>query len=304
MPAAKADVRACDVVDDLIMSFKLLPTILGTALFAVGVLTGSFCLRGPASDCGDASAPSALRAAIDKKSAPEPEAEPNTCTICGETGTFTTFNKRAHASCPTCSSKERHRLLIHYIQNETTILKDKLDVLQFSPQDGEAAFFRKHKNLNYKASEYDPGIGDIQLDITKINQPDNSWDLIICYHILEHIVEDHKAMAELFRILRPGGQVILQVPIETGRTELYEDASIVDDKGRAKAFGQRDHVRRYSAQGLKERLEKAGFVVEAVDYLAKLDKDVIAKYGLSGKFKPPLEEHIWVARKPAPAPAP
>ncbi len=258
----------------------LVPIVLGAVLAAPAILLGAGCGR---------SAP--------KAASEEPVV--HVCTVCGATETFATFNNRKHALCSKCASKERHRLLVHYFEHETPLLRDKLDVLQFSPEKGEAEFLRKQANLKYVTSEYDPGKGDIRLDITAIDQPEASWDVVIVYHILEHIIDDRKAMSELFRILRPGGTMYLQVPLETGRTELYEDATIVGKKERNKAFGQWDHVRRYSAQGLKTRLEEAGFVVEVVDYLAKLDPAVVTKHSMSAKFNPPLDEQIWVAKKPA-----
>ena len=257
---------------------------------ALGVmLVGSGILAGVTSGCGSGASPKAAAPAA---------SEARVCTVCGATAPFETFNNRPDALCSTCASKERHRLLVHYLQNETPLLRDKLDVLQFSPEKGEADFLRKQANLKYRTSEYEAGKGDLRLDITAIAQPDASWDVLLVYHILEHIIDDRKAMSELYRILRPGGTVYLQVPIETGRAEIYEDAAIVGKKERAAAFGQWDHVRRYSAAGLKSRLEEAGFVVEVVDYLAKLDPAVITKHSLSGKFRPPLDEHIWVAKKP------
>lgn len=260
----------------------LVPIVLGAVLAASGIFLEVGCGR---------SAP--------KAAAASEEPVVHVCTVCGATETFATFNNRKNALCSKCASKERHRLLIHYFQHETPLLRDKLDVLQFSPEKGEAEFLRKQTNLKYVTSEYDPGKGDLRLDITAIEQPDASWDVLIVYHILEHIIDDRKAMSELFRILRPGGTMYLQVPLEAGRTELYEDASIVGKKERAAAFGQWDHVRRYSVQGLKTRLEEAGFVVEVVDYLAKLEPALITKHSMSAKFKPPLDEQIWVAKKPA-----
>ena len=90
------------------------------------------------------------------------------------------------------------------------------------------------------------------MDITKIDYPDDSFDVILCNHILEHIPDDHLAMQELFRVLKPSGWAILQVPIDLNRNETYEDFSIVSPQQRLKVFGQADHVRIYlnRARGL------------------------------------------------------
>lgn len=227
--------------------------------------------------------------------------ESYTCNVCGKTGKFDDFVGRESAICPHCKVKERHRLLVHYVVNETSITRDELDVLHFAPQIGEKRFYRSLPNLHYVTADY-LDVEDVQLDLTQLALPDDSWDVLFVYHILEHIIDDQKAMKEMYRVLRPGGMALLQVPLEIGRTEIYEDATITSAKERKKAFGQWDHVRRYSAAGFQERLEAAGFEVEAVDYIAKLPPDVVAKHRMSAAFKEPLDERIWVARKPKDAP--
>lgn len=225
--------------------------------------------------------------------------ETNVCNICGETNKFRRFAGRKRVVCPVCKSKERHRLLMHYIANESRLAREKLDVLHFSPETAEEDFLRKLENLHYVTADY-LHKEELRLDLTALDLPDASWDVLIVYHILEHIVEDQKAMNEMFRVLRPGGFAILQVPIDADRKEIYEDASIVDDKGRAKAFGQKDHVRRYSSSGFKERLEKAGFRVEPIDYIAKLGPEIVAQHRMAGAWKKKQDERIWLAHKPKP----
>jgi predicted SAM-dependent methyltransferase len=227
--------------------------------------------------------------------------EVHTCNLCGFAGPFEDFRGRPSAQCPSCKTKERHRLLLHFLEHELKLFTTKLDVLHVTPTEGEERFLRRQPNLHYVTTEYQ-GKGDLDLDLTALAQPDNSWDLIIVYHILEHIIEDKKAMAEMYRILRPGGRALLQVPIQPDRAEIYEDAKIVTPEERTKHFGQHDHVRWYSKQGLRERLEAVGFTVEIVDYLGKLDPKMVELHELSAEFKEPLEEHIWIATKPA-APA-
>lgn len=225
------------------------------------------------------------------------------CNICGYKGKFDRIGARPDASCKRCKSRERHRLLMHYLEHETPLLRDKLDVLHFSPMRGETQRLRKLKNLRYVTAEYEANKADLQLDLTALTQPDASWDVLIVYHILEHIPDDRKAMAEMFRVLRPGGMAILQVPLKTGNLQQKEDPTVVDPKERAKEFGQWDHVRMYAAPVLKERLEATGFVVEAVDYLGKLDPATVEKFSLHSRTPEKYDEHIWIARKPANAAA-
>jgi predicted SAM-dependent methyltransferase len=232
-----------------------------------------------------------------KQEKEDAEAKEYVCNVCGETGKFRGFAGRKGSVCPTCKSKERHRLLMHWLANDSRLAREKLDVIHFSPEDAEENFLRKLTNLHYVTADYLHD-EELRLDLTALDLPDASWDVLIVYHILEHIVEDQKAMKEMFRVLRPGGMVILQVPIDADRKDIYEDATITDDKGRAKAFGQKDHVRRYSASGLQKRLEDAGFVVEPIDYIAKLGPALVEKHKMAGAWKKKQDERIWVAHKP------
>ena len=101
----------------------------------------------------------------------------------------------------------------------------------------------------------------VQLDLTEIGYPEASFDVIVCAHVLEHIPSDVKAMKEMFRVLSPGGLVVVQVPLY-GQTT-YEDFSITSERGRLAAFGQRDHVRKYGLD-LQNRLAGAGFHVRPI----------------------------------------
>jgi SAM-dependent methyltransferase len=224
------------------------------------------------------------------------------CNLCGYKGPFKAISQRPEAGCPRCLSRERHRLLMHYLEHASPLFSAPLEVLQFSPMKGEADRLRKLKNLKYVTAEYEAGKADLQLDLTKLALPDASWDVLIAYHILEHIIDDGAAMREMFRVLRPGGMVILQVPLDPARTEIFEDPTVTTSAERARLFGQWDHVRWYSAAGLKQRLELAGFVVEPVDYLAQLKPEEIETFSLHSRAKEQQDEDIWIARKPA-APA-
>ncbi len=105
----------------------------------------------------------------------------------------------------------------------------------------------------------------VRMDITDIQFPENSFDAIICNHVLEHVIDDYKAMTELHRVLKPGGWAILQVPISLSLDKTYEDFSITTARGREEAFGQDDHVRIY-AKDYASRLEQAGFKVNVFNW--------------------------------------
>lgn len=256
-------------------------------------------LRATLGDGGEKADDGKAKKGEKKQKAKKKDEHVYTCNVCGETGKFRRFAGRKGSVCPKCKSKERHRLLMHYIANHPRLAHEKLDVLHFSPEDAEKAFLRTLTNLHYVTADY-LHEEELRLDLTALDLPDESWDVLIVYHILEHIVEDQKAMREMFRVLRPGGMAILQVPIDVDREEIYEDATIVDPKERRKAFGQGDHVRRYSASGLQARLEEAGFRVEPVDYIGQLGAEMVAKHRMAGGWKKPQDERIWVAHKEKP----
>ena len=171
--------------------------------------------------------------------------------------------------CPKCGSLPRDRRLWKLLK--TGFIKENITVLDFSPSRSLFRQWKKEKNINYIASDLSANfISDVFFDITKIPVDSNSFDLIICYHILEHITEDTKAIKELYRILKPNGHAIIQTPFKDG--DIYEDETITSDKERLLHFGQEDHVRIYSIKGLKKRLEVVGFHVKI---LALSDDDYL-----------------------------
>jgi SAM-dependent methyltransferase len=140
-----------------------------------------------------------------------------------------------------------------------------MTILHFSPS---RSLYRKLKKGNYRYESTDISgdfLADKSYNIKDIDAGDGVYDLIICYHILEHIDDDLKAMNELFRVLTPGGHCIIQTPFKDG--EIYEDKTIITPQEREKHFGQDDHVRIYAVEGLQKRLEHAGFHVEVKTYL-------------------------------------
>lgn len=163
--------------------------------------------------------------------------------------------------CPNCGSLSRTRRLYDNL-TKTNALKGK--VLHFSPN---KVLYNKFKplNLEYYSTDFeDEFTADYFYDITAIPIDDNFFDVIICYHVLEHIEDDMKAISELYRVLKPSGSCYIQTPFKDG--EIYEDSSITNPADREKAFGQKDHVRIYSVKGLESRLNKVGFSTEINNY--------------------------------------
>lgn len=197
------------------------------------------------------------------------------CTICESS--FNRFIKLQNGEllCARCGSLPRDRRLYDLLKKEN-LLHGKL--LDFSPSRALYRKLKKIPGLEYYPSDFaNEFISNYQFDITAIKLEDNFFDLIICYHILEHIKEDKKAMAELFRVLKPGGTMLLQSPFR--EIEILEDHSIISEEQRMKYFGQKDHVRIYSVKGISERLSLAGFSLN----ILRFDEQASNSSGFSEK---------------------
>lgn len=189
-------------------------------------------------------------------------------------------NPRENVLSPSTLSLERHRLLWLYLKNETDFFSAPLKVLHFAPEQAFYKRFRSLKNLTYTTTDLNSPLADVKADICNLPFADNSFDVILCNHVLEHIPNDKKAMQELFRVLRPNGWGIFQIPQDLKRKTTYEDHGITDKKERAKIFGQYDHVRIYGWDFF-DKLESVGFKAEAVEYGARLARADVEKYRLA-----------------------
>ena len=149
-----------------------------------------------------------------------------------------------------------------------------------APEQCFLSIFKKMKHLDYTTADLYSPIVDVKADILNLPFPDNEFDIVFCNHVLEHIEDDSKAMKELFRVMKPGGMGIFQVPQELAREKTYEDPTILTAEDRAKHFGQYDHVRIYGKDYFN-RLRKAGFKVDEVDYSKTLSPELVEKYCLA-----------------------
>ena len=188
--------------------------------------------------------------------------------------------QRNNVLSPSTLSLERHRLLWLYLQNETDFFSAEKKVLHFAPEQAFYKRFRQLKHLDYTTTDLLSPLADVKADICNLPFEDNSFDVILCNHVLEHIPNDTKAMQELYRVMKPGGYGIFQIPQDLNREVTFEDNSITDKKERAKIFGQYDHVRIYGRDYF-DKLRTIGFRVEEIDYTAKLSAKAIEKYCLA-----------------------
>ncbi|MBN1250805.1 MAG: class I SAM-dependent methyltransferase [Bacteroidales bacterium] len=179
--------------------------------------------------------------------------------------------------CPSCLSLERHRLLWIYLKEKTGFFTDKLDVLHIAPEQPYYKKFEKLKNLNYTTADIVSPIAKVKMDIKEMPFNDNSFDVLLCNHVLEHIDDELKATKEINRVLKPDGWAILQVPIDLNLEKTYEDFSITDPKEREKHFGQYDHVRQYG-KDYSQRLERSGLKVTEVNFIDSFTEEQIERY--------------------------
>ena len=211
--------------------------------------------------------------------------------------------QRNNVLSPSTLSLERHRLLWLYLNKETDFFQPELvsgssvtnikriklrdaetnsalKVLHFAPEQAFYKLFRNQKNLDYTTTDLFSPLADVKADICNLPFEDNQYDVILCNHVLEHIPDDTKAMQELYRVLKPGGMAILQIPQDLSRATTFADDTITDQKERAKIFGQYDHVRIYGRDYF-EKLRSIGFKVIEEEYTAKIAPELVEKYCLA-----------------------
>lgn len=162
-------------------------------------------------------------------------------------------------------------------------------VLHVAPERCFIKRFERALGDRYVTADLESPLAKVKMDIQRIPFPDDSFDVIFCNHILEHVEDDRLALREMFRVMRPGGWGILLSPVNYEREVTYEDPSITDEAGRERAFGQKDHVRDYG-RDYPDRLAEAGFSVESIDYAATLAPEEVARYALR-------HEIVYLVRK-------
>ena len=189
--------------------------------------------------------------------------------------------QRRNCVCPSCKSYDRERHVFMFLETKKLLPpSSESKMLHVAPEANLRNKFSAMKNLDYVCSDLVLGNrgAAVQMDITQIDFDDNYFDFILCNHVLEHVIDDRKAMKELCRVLKPRGFAILQVPFNPSEPKTLEDPTITSPADRLKMFGQEDHVRIYG-QDYVVRLEESGFTVK-VDRSISENADMVTKYGL------------------------
>lgn len=220
-----------------------------------------------------------------------------TCPVCGSSFRkmlpYGYLVQRDNALCPNCMALERHRLLWLWLKRETDLFTSLPRLLHIAP---EVCLMRhlkrsyKGQKHNYVTADLESPLAHLHFDVMQIPLADESFDVIICNHLLEHVESDKKALSELRRVLCRGGWAVLLSPIDYSREHTFEDDSITDPEERTRLFGQYDHRRVYGRDYV-ERLREAGFEAQEIDYAARLTDQERREYALT-------DEKIYVVRKP------
>jgi SAM-dependent methyltransferase len=197
------------------------------------------------------------------------------------------------AVCPYCRSFERERHVYLYLKLMTRLFQDRTRLLHIAPERNLRRVLSKRENLQYTTGDLNPAKAQVRVDLTAMDFPDESFDVVICNHVLEHIPDDRAAMAEILRVLRPRGWAMLQVPLAP-ELATRENSLVVDPRERLRLYGQNDHVRLYG-RDYAQRLESIGFRVTATSVRRQFGDSYATRFGLL------RDELIYIAAKPAAA---
>jgi SAM-dependent methyltransferase len=241
----------------------------------------------PAGGAGKPARATGVKKQIDRFLASARGLHPRTCPICGTTGYFAVFGHppRYDARCTDCGSLERHRLFALYVQRHGVFAAGQR-VLHFAPERQLGALIRARVK-DYETADLAERLAVTHhINIEATGLPDAQYDRIVCNHVLEH-VNDAKALAEMFRMLKTGGKALLMTPVVEGWAKTYENPAITDPAGRLLHFGQADHVRIFG-RDIRDRIRAAGFALEE---FPAIEPDVLT-YGLN------RGETLFIATRP------
>lgn len=196
---------------------------------------------------------------------------------------------RPNALCPDCLALERHRLIWLFLREKTDFFTANLRVLHIAPEHCFIERFEALPNLDYVTADIESPLAKVKMDVHDIPFPDNSFDVVFCNHVLEHVTDDIKACSEFNRVLKPTGWGILQSPVYMLEQTL-EDNSITDTAERERIFGQRDHVRKYG-KDYAVRLRNSGIKIEENHFVKELEPALVSRFAL------PIDETIFVCKK-------
>lgn len=205
------------------------------------------------------------------------------CPICNKKSRFFVpfgKSKRNDALCLYCGSLERHRLTWLFFKRKTNLFNGKnKSMLHFAPEICFINKLKREKGLNYVSADLSSPLAMVKIDITKIEFPDESFDVIYCSHVLEHILNDKCAITELYRVLKKCGWAVISVPLCKSLSKTFEDCTVTEPNERLRLFGDEDHVRKYGLDFI-DRLNDAGFIVQIINPSDFLNDYEIERMGI------------------------
>ncbi len=197
---------------------------------------------------------------------------------------------RENALCPSCLALERHRLMYLYLKERTNFFTDSQKVLHVAPEYCFIDRFEKLANLDYITADIESPLAKVRMNIENIQFPENTFDVIFCNHVLEHVENFDRAVQELYRVLRPGGWAIMQSPQDFNLPKTIFDDSIIDPRERERVFLQSDHLRLFG-RNYGEELSKNGFKVTEDNFVKTMPTERATRYAL------PLDEIVYFCEK-------
>ena len=185
-------------------------------------------------------------------------------------------SNRDNVVCPGCGVVERHRLLWLYLESQTTLLTNPHQLLYLAPTDVLQEKLKQYKNISYLSADLESPLSMQHFDIMDIPITNNSFSFIICSHILAHVKNHKKALKELYRILQPGGILILLDDYES-RPKTLEYEEVKTPEERKIAYGQSDRWRLFGKDFLSE-ITSLGFKLTKSDFASSFTKEETIKY--------------------------
>jgi O-antigen biosynthesis protein len=186
-----------------------------------------------------------------------------------------------NCNCPFCLASDRERLYLIYLERHFAASTKLQKILDFAPSPKFAGYLRSKPFVDYTSADLMAPNVDLHIDICDMRSISaDSFDVVICSHVLEHVKDPARAMTEIRRVLKPGGLGIIMVPLFLDVKELVEDPAHNTDALRLQYYGQDDHVRLYSREVFLDQLQRAGFVVDQVTP-EQLDQDLVKKNAIS-----------------------
>jgi predicted SAM-dependent methyltransferase len=163
-----------------------------------------------------------------------------------------------------------------FLQQRTNLFGGQTQrMLHIAPEAALEPRLRRIPSLDYVTADLnDPLVMDRQ-DVTDMTYDDESFDVVACSHVLEHVADDRAALREFFRVLKPGGWAVIMVPYAADAVT-DEDSAVTDPAEREVRFGQYDHVR-YYGHDIVDRIEEAGLHVDVVTANSLLDAGELSR---------------------------